>query len=80
MFLRPDSNISRFIFSPSLLVGKLPARKMTRRAWPELGRNLGAKLRLNELVLRRAGVERQQNQRGFGRGGGDRTIKPFTNT
>ena len=46
---------------------------MTRRAWPELGRNLGAKLRLNELVLRRAGVERQQNQRGFGRGGGDRT-------
>jgi hypothetical protein len=39
----------------------------------KLGRRTGAKLRGDGPVLRRAGVERQQNQRGFGRGGGDRT-------
>jgi len=40
------------------------------------GRNLDAKLGRFEVVLRRAGVERQQNQRDFGRGGGDRTQDP----
>ena len=38
-----------------------------------VGRNLGAKLGVDGLVLRRTGVEGQQNQRDFGRGGGDRT-------
>ena len=41
--------------------------------WQTFGRNLGAKLGVDGLVLRRTGVERQQNQRDFGRGGGDRT-------
>jgi len=38
---------------------------------------MGAKLDRFELVWRRAGLERQQNQRVFGRGGGDRNHHPL---
>ena len=38
----------------------------------KVGRNLGAKLRVDGLVLDVQVREGQQNQRGFGRGGGDR--------